>query len=415
MNREEYRRAIDQLSFSADFQERTAALLQTRARELEKEKPNMHFKKTRKLAVLAAAAVAVLAVSVSAAVLWLSPSQVAERFEDPILAAAFQSEDAVLVNETAQAGDYDITLMGLVSGEGIRKWYDEAEPSRTYAVVSAARADGTPLSSENYDVMPSGTFTISPLVAGYSPMAVNAWTLDGSCASFLEGGVAYYLLDTLDIQMFADRTVYLAVYEGFVPSYNEFSVAEDGTYSLRDGVTGALFTLPLDESLADPAAARAFVEGTGMNYVPMTDGERAALAEEEEAPLDLEAAYANGTYLGETVKLIEVEGHGIVTEMQAQAATQYEAYMKEETARMAREVEDGTLSQENCDKTVQEMEEVLAGIWDGTMVAYPITNADGTISMYTGMTGAAAAEQGYDLEQTVGEDGTVGITIKDAG
>lgn len=393
MNREEYRRAFDALSFSPDFQERTAALLQTHARELEKEKPNMHFKKTRKLAMLVAAAVAVLAVSVSAAVLLLGPADVAERFEDPILAAAFQSGDAVLVNETAQAGDYDITLMGLVSGQGIRKWYDEAEPSRTYAVVSIARADGTALTADD-NMLGTGTFMISPLVAGYSPMAVNSWTLGGSCGSFLENGVAYYLLDTLDIQMFADRTVYLAVFEGFVPSYNEFSVAEDGTYALREGVTGALFVLPLDESLADPAAAQAFVEGTGMNYVPMTDGERAALAEEEEAPLDLEEAYANGTYLGETVKLIEVEGHGIVTEMQAQAAAEYGAYMERESKRLAEELKNGTISEEAYEQAIQEMEESLSGLWDGSLSPDWEANPDDTAVLRTKPSGAALAAMG---------------------
>lgn len=393
MNREEYRRAFDALSFSPDFQERTAALLQTHARELEKEKLNMHFKKTRKLAVLIAAAVAVLAVSVSAAVLWLGPADVAERFEDPILAAAFQSGDAVLVNETAQAGDYDITLMGLVSGQGIRKWYDEAEPSRTYAVVSIARADGTALTADD-NMLGTGTFMISPLVAGYSPMAVNSWTLGGSCGSFLENGVAYYLLDTLDIQMFADRTVYLAVFEGFVPSYNEFSVAEDGTYALREGVTGALFTLPLDVSLADPEAARAFVEGTGMNYVPMTDEERAALAEEEEAPLDLEEAYANGTDLGETVKLIEVEGHGIVTELQAQAAAEYEAYMERESKRLAEELENGTISEEAYGQAIQEMEESLSGLWDGSCSPDWEANPDDTAVLRTKPSGAALAAMG---------------------
>lgn len=393
MNREEYRRAFDALSFSPDFQERTAALLQTHARELEKEKLNMHFKKTRKLAVLVAAAVAVLAVSVSAAVLLLGPADVAERFEDPILAAAFQSGDAVLVNETAQAGDYDITLMGLVSGQGIRKWYDEAEPSRTYAVVSIARADGTALTADD-NMLGTGTFMISPLVAGYSPMAVNSWTLGGSCGSFLENGVAYYLLDTLDIQMFADRTVYLAVFEGFVPSYNEFSVAEDGTYALREGVTGALFVLPLDESLADPAAAQAFVEGTGMNYVPMTDGERAALAEEEEAPLDLEEAYANGTYLGETVKLIEVEGHGIVTEMQAQAAAEYGAYMERESKRLAEELKNGTISEEAYEQAIQEMEESLSGLWDGSLSPDWEANPDDTAVLRTKPSGAALAAMG---------------------
>ncbi|MBD5148037.1 MAG: hypothetical protein HDT19_04535, partial [Oscillibacter sp.] len=75
MNREDYRKAFDEISFSADFQERTVRLL--RAREAEKENQMLNFKKTRKIAVLIAAAVALLAVSVSAAVLWLTPAQVA--------------------------------------------------------------------------------------------------------------------------------------------------------------------------------------------------------------------------------------------------------------------------------------------------------------------------------------------------
>lgn len=283
MDREDYRKAFDELSFSADFQERTAALLQAHARELEKEKPTMHFQKTRKLAALTAAAVALLAVSVSAAVLWLSPSQVAEQLDDPLLAQAFAGEDALLVNETVQTGDYTITLGGLVSGEGISRWCADADGSRTYAVVSVARADGKPLSEENFDILGGGTFTVSPLAAGYAPQAVNSWTLGGGCSSFFEGGTAYYVLDTLDLQMFADHTVYLAVYQGFVPSYDSFSVAEDGTYALRDGVTGALFVLPLDENLADPEAAQAFVESTGMVYEPMTDEERASASQAEES------------------------------------------------------------------------------------------------------------------------------------
>lgn len=283
MDREDYRKAFDDIPFSADFQARTEALLQARARELEKEKPMRQFRRTKKLAVLVAAAVALLAVSVSAAVLWLSPSQVAEQLDDPLLAQAFAGKDALLLDETVQTGDYTITLGGLVSGEGISRWCADADGSRTYAVVSVARTDGTPLSEENFDILGGGTFAVSPLAAGYAPQAVNSWTLGGGCSSFLEGGAAYYVLDTLDVQMFADRTVYLAVYQGFVPSYDTFSVAEDGTYALRDGVTGALFVLPLDESLADPEAAQAFVESTGMVYEPMTDEELASASQAEES------------------------------------------------------------------------------------------------------------------------------------
>lgn len=66
MNREDYRKAMDSLTFSADFAERTAALLREHTRQREKETV-MNWKKSKKVAVIAAAAAAVLAVSVSAA------------------------------------------------------------------------------------------------------------------------------------------------------------------------------------------------------------------------------------------------------------------------------------------------------------------------------------------------------------
>ena len=41
---------------------------------------------------------------------------------------------------------------------------------------------------------------------------------------------------------------------------------EDGAISLAEGVTGALFTLPLDASKADPAASEAFAKSTGLEF-----------------------------------------------------------------------------------------------------------------------------------------------------
>ena len=176
MNRETYRRAFDDIPFSDDFEKRTIKLLQDRARNQEKEKTTMTFSKHRKLAVTLAAAVAALALSVSAAVLWLSPAQVAEEIDDPLLAQAFDGDEALVLNETAQAGEYTVTLGGLVSGTGISNWCGDVEESRTYAVVSVARTDGAPLTDENYDVSASGTFTITPLAEGYERVH-SGWQL----------------------------------------------------------------------------------------------------------------------------------------------------------------------------------------------------------------------------------------------
>ena len=275
MNRKDYRAAFDAVPFSADFERRTLQRLAAANPTTEKERTMMHMTRLKKTALLAAAAVALLAVTVSAAVAWLTPAQVAEELNDPLLAEAFQSEDAVILNETQIAGDYTVTLLGMVSGKNISQWCADAEARRTYAVVSVARTDGTPLTEDNYGIYatsPDGDFTITPLVSGYDPRAVNVFTLGGGCSSFLQDGRAYYVLDTRNLEIFADHTVYLALYEGFaVPSYERFSAAEDGSISMRDDVVGCLFTLPLDESLADPDAAQAFLEDLGMGEPDSTD------------------------------------------------------------------------------------------------------------------------------------------------
>lgn len=67
MNRESYRKAFDEIRFSPDFQTRTEALLRNRVREMTQEDMNMKFGKKRRVALLVAAAVSVLVVSVSAA------------------------------------------------------------------------------------------------------------------------------------------------------------------------------------------------------------------------------------------------------------------------------------------------------------------------------------------------------------
>ena len=276
MNRRDYRAAFDAVDFSADFEERTLQKLAALRQASEKEQIIMPMNRVKKTALLIAAAVALLAVSVSAAVVWLTPAQVADRVEEPLLAEAFQSEDAIVLDESVTAGDYQITLAGMVSGEDLSVPTDyngEIINDRTYAVFRVARADGEPLT--DYP-----NLSYSPLVDGYHVRCVNAWTLGTTTQQFIEDGVIYCLFDCRNLEMFADHPVRFAIYEGGIPNTDLFSMAEDGTISLRESVVGALFTLPLDESKADPAAAQAFVESTGLVWEPVTDAELAAREQE---------------------------------------------------------------------------------------------------------------------------------------
>ena len=287
MNRRDYRAAFDAVDFSADFEERTLQKLAAVRQASEKEQIIMPMNRVKKTSLLVAAAVALLAVTVSAAVLWLTPAQVADRVEEPLLAEAFQGEDAIVLYESLTAGDYQITLAGMVSGEDLSVPTDyngEIINDRTYAVFRVARADGAPLT--DYP-----NLSYSPLVDGYHVRCVNAWTLGTTTQQFIEDGVIYCLFDCRNLEMFADHPVRFAIYEGGVPNTDLFSMAEDGTISLRESGVGALFTLPLDARTADPDAARDFVESTGIPWEPMTDAQLAA----QEADEDLEVEkFADG-------------------------------------------------------------------------------------------------------------------------
>lgn len=263
MNKEDYRAQVDAVPFSPDFQDRTMARLTALAREKEtKTMKKVHLR----TGLIAAAMAAVMVVGACAAVVLLKPQDVARRVGNEALAAAFESGGAITVNETQTVGDYDVTFMGIVSGEqlSISKLSDRKERQRSSAVLALERTDGTAITEDVPEL------TVSPLVEGYAPWQINAWTLNGSVDSFAEDGVLYYLIDCDSVEVFADRTIYLAVYPGThtSPSTELFDFDEDTGAITPKGET-AIFTLPLDESKADPEKAQAIVDGL---YQPWRNG-----------------------------------------------------------------------------------------------------------------------------------------------
>ena len=243
MNREQYRAQVDALSFSSDFQDRTMA-------RLAQEKERKPMKKMNLKAVLLAAAV-VAAMSVTAyAAITLAPRDVAQRAGNEALAAAFEGEDAITVNETKTVGDYNVTLMGLVSGTGLSRVEslpDSVDQDKTYAVLAYARTDGADITEDVPDL------TVSPLVEGYAPWRLNAWTLGGGVSSFAQEGVLYYLFECDNVEPFADRAVYLAVYPGthLPPNAATFAISDEGHISVKTGAEAVLFPLPLEKGKAD--------------------------------------------------------------------------------------------------------------------------------------------------------------------
>ncbi len=263
--REQYKKAFDSLEVREGFEEDTQRIL----RSFLAERKNMKNKKL--ITVLAAVILAAVltAGTAYAAVRLLTPSQLAESFDDKPLAEAFASEDAVIINETKEAGDYNITLMGIVSGKNISEW-DDVDKARSYVAVAVEHADGTPMTlDEDREVK------ITPLVEGYQPWFVNLFSLcDGGANGHITDGVYYFLYSFETLEMFADREVAFYIYsEGLAPSAEIFSFDEaTGAIDYAPeykGVKGK-FPLTLDPSKADPKAAREHLESVG--FVLNEDG-----------------------------------------------------------------------------------------------------------------------------------------------
>jgi hypothetical protein len=117
-------------------------------------------------------------------------------------------------------------------------------------------------------------------VNGQQPWQVNAHTLSGGAMETVVDGVMYRILDCYNVTIFADKGVYIGIHEGFSPNNRVFRVDElTGEIKANpeyDGIS-ALFSLPLDKSLADPAKAQAILD-------ELTPGEAELSA--AEAPLE---------------------------------------------------------------------------------------------------------------------------------
>ena len=103
-------------------------------------------------------------------------------------------------------------------------------------------------------------FFVSPYVRGLDPVRYNAVTMGGGYSEFVQDGVMYRLVQTDNVEMFADRGIYIGVSSGTFYDVNAYRYDEDsGEMTRNDGYGGAnaLFVLPVDASKADPEAAAA--------------------------------------------------------------------------------------------------------------------------------------------------------------
>lgn len=229
---------------------------------------NKNFKKSSvkswKHATAAAAAIAVTMVSsITAYAAWryFSAKDVAAEIDDNRLAQEFEQNNWMDECETQTYGNYDITLLGIVSGDEISSHLSktdsgEIDGDKTYMAVAIAHSDGTPMpDSSKTD---EEQFYVSPYIEGLDPARYNASVLGGNNTLFVSDGIQYRLLETDNIECFADRKIYMGVSEG--EAYDDKAYVYDsvsGDISRNESYEGvnALFTLSIDSNLADQKRA----------------------------------------------------------------------------------------------------------------------------------------------------------------
>ncbi len=233
-----------------------------------KEKNTMKIKFKKRYVVPVIAIVCMIMMTFTAFAAWklLNSKEVAKNLNDEGLASAFDSKEAIEINQTIVSGGFSITLHGIVSGEGLSDFRSSAEdiyPERTYAVVSITKEDGSPMPSSQDEEYGKVPFFVSPLIKGQKPWMLNIASMNGGYSEFVKNGIMYRLIECDGVEIFSDRGLYLCVsntdfYDNTAFDYNE----ETGEVSPNTSFTGvnALFDLPLDVSKADNAAAEKYLQ-----------------------------------------------------------------------------------------------------------------------------------------------------------
>ena len=231
-----------------------------------KERDSMSSRKRIPAAIIATGVVLLSSVTAMAAYHYLSPAQVAEELDDNALNKAFLGDEAVLVNETQEIGDYRVTLLGSAAGKNISDYLfiENGMPKgdRIYTVVAIEHTDGTPMPDTSSEEYGNESFYVSHYIHGLDPKQYSLMTMGGGYSEVVRDGIQYRILEMDNIEMFADRGIYVGVTTGVFYDSDAYIYDEtSGDISRNPDYTGlnALFELPIDKSKADPEAAERYL------------------------------------------------------------------------------------------------------------------------------------------------------------
>ena len=307
-----------------------------------REKKSMKKRNCKKIPAIVLSAALVLGVgslTTFAAWKYLMPNEVAKVTQNEKLAEAFMDEDAILVNETQSYGDYQVTFLGIVSGDNLTKQIITDDngvihSDLSHIVVAIENADDTPMPDIAEDAYSELEFLVTPLIDGYNPVTYNAFAFGGGYTDEVVDGILYRVMECDNVEMFADCELHLAVLDSTfyrAPAYHYDEAS--GKISRNESYEGlnALFSLPIDLAKADPEAAQIYIENlftedvnteaSGENY-EMESTQNEVLKEDEiESYAEVEAWMAQLTpenidelavRVEDTVQVLKVDEKGYI-------------------------------------------------------------------------------------------------------
>lgn len=271
--------------------------------EEQKRSNRMKTKKTIKILVVAAVLALLFSIGAGAAYRFFLPNWISEELGVPSenLIRIVDTENApagtvTLRNKSVDTAGYTVTFEAIATGSRMRTVFLEnaADASgraevlqeHTYAIFTIARADGE-------HVMYNGDMNGSNIgygigLKGYVPNP-SSFELDYFCYEDEAESVLYLVCDITSALPLADRSLRIAVINYFVPTLDYLGLDENLELCLANGYEGlgAVFDLPLDPALADPAAAEALL-ANGTFHTP--EEFEAMMTEFYEENPDLESA-----------------------------------------------------------------------------------------------------------------------------
>lgn len=209
---------------------------------------------------IAVFAILILTVSTSVYAIgryFLSPKEVVESFdgEYATIGKLFERQGTIPINYSVSSDEYKFTLLGITTGDRLWELFDsdgkEYDKAQSYIVLAIERLNGEMYISDDL-------FWTLPLIKGRGlDRPFHAIFGTGKVID----GILYQVVSCDELEIFADRGVYLLIYSDSRDSlYLEDSLlfdSETGAISLNPNCDKfqVLMELPLDKSKADPKKA----------------------------------------------------------------------------------------------------------------------------------------------------------------